>query len=366
MNKTLLTLLLTAILVGGPAVATETPSSSPVIGDPLRFVAIDNVCAWPMLTVLRDGTIIAVIHGRPSHGQMEGDIECWASKEGEFWERRGRPAPNDPGTARLNVAVGQTPSGELIVLCSGWSDIKQPERPKQRPFRDTIIPMSISRSRDGGFTWTQTGGFPAAEAGWSNYIPFGPIIAGIDGALHVACYAGQLKDPANSFVLGKYQAWHFRSDDDGKTWRRISLIGGRHNETALFHVGGQEWLAAARTDAMELFRSEDDGKSWQAPLRVSKRNQIPGHLLRLQDGRILLSYGTRIRDEYGVLGKISADDGRTWSEAFRISSRTDWDGGYPSSVQRSDGRIVTAHYSKASENHSRYHMGVTLWTPPAP
>ncbi len=43
-----------------------------------RYVSIDNVCAWPNLTKLPDGTIAAVIFGKPSHGQMAGDIECWA------------------------------------------------------------------------------------------------------------------------------------------------------------------------------------------------------------------------------------------------------------------------------------------------
>ena len=40
------------------------------------------------------------------------------------------------------------------------------------------------------------------------------------------------------------------------------------------------------------------------------------------------------------------------------------DCGYPSSVQRADGKIVTAWYSKASVNHERYHMGVAIWELP--
>ena len=37
-----------------------------------RFVAIDNVCAWPNLTVLRDGTLVATIFNQPSHGSLSG------------------------------------------------------------------------------------------------------------------------------------------------------------------------------------------------------------------------------------------------------------------------------------------------------
>jgi hypothetical protein len=49
---------------------------------PQPIVAIDNVCAWPNLTVLRDGTIIATIFNQPCHGLWEGDVECWGSADG--------------------------------------------------------------------------------------------------------------------------------------------------------------------------------------------------------------------------------------------------------------------------------------------
>ncbi len=58
---------------------------------PRPAVAIDNVCAWPNLTVFRDGTIIATIFNQPCHGLWEGDVECWevptAATPGPFAER---------------------------------------------------------------------------------------------------------------------------------------------------------------------------------------------------------------------------------------------------------------------------------------
>ncbi len=56
--------------------------SSLIAQDILRFIAIDNVCAWPALTVLPDGSINATIFGKPSHGQMEGAVEVWNSPDG--------------------------------------------------------------------------------------------------------------------------------------------------------------------------------------------------------------------------------------------------------------------------------------------
>jgi hypothetical protein len=55
-----------------------------------RFVAIDNVCAWPNLTLLKNGTILSTIFNRPSHGLLEGDLECWASEDsGRSWRLQG-------------------------------------------------------------------------------------------------------------------------------------------------------------------------------------------------------------------------------------------------------------------------------------
>lgn len=344
------------------AVAARAQPAPPSIA---RYVAVDNVCAWPMLATLRDGTIVAIIFNRPSHGQMEGDIECWASQDGALWEKRGHPAPNDPKTVRMNVAAGVAPNGDLLVLCSGWTDEKQPERPKQGVFRDAVIPIWVCRSKDGGRTWTQVKRFPENTAGWMPFIPFGPILAGADGALHVSCYAGEFTDPSKSTRTKGWRAWHFRSDDDGATWRQTSVIGAKHNETAIFHQGGRNWLAAARIDAMEIFRSSDDGQTWGEPVRATERNEINGHLLRLKDGRIVLSYGNRIAGQYGVLAKFSSDEGRTWGPPVRLAHSLEQDCGYPASVQRPDGKIVTAYYARRVENHERYHMGVAIWEAPA-
>jgi BNR repeat-like domain len=326
-----------------------------------QIVAIENVCAWPNLTLMPDGTIIAIIHNQPSHGGMEGELECWASEDGETWEKRGNPAPHAPKTIRMNHAAGLAGNGDLIVLCSGWTDEKQPQRPKQKPFRDDILRTWVCRSSDGGRTWSQIREFPARETGWSEHIPFGDIFVADDESLRVSTYQGKFVDETKSTKTGGWRSWQFRSDDDGKTWQKGQIIGPRHNETSLFHAGGTRWLAAARIDAVELFDSEDDGLTWNGPQRVTERNEINAHLARLDDGQLLLSYGNRIKGEYGVLAKLSGDEGKTWTEPIRLAKTLNSDCGYPSSVQRNDGMIVTAWYAQQSEDCDHYHMGVVIW-----
>jgi hypothetical protein len=357
--KSLLAFALTTLSVHS---AELTPSSIQ------RFIAIDNVCAWPNLTLLPDGSINATIFGRPSHGQVAGAAECWNSPDGAFWSRRGTPAPNDPHTNRMNVAAGIARNGDLVVLCSGWSDLKEPEAPKQSAFRDLILAPWACRSSDGGRTWTQIKKFPNPDAGWTNYVPFGDIKIGEDGALHFSCYGAELKDKARFGMKSQsMRSWHFRSADDGRSWERTGVIHPKGNETTVLHLGGRRWMAAARYTQMDILFSDDDGATWSEPQPVTAKNEINGHLARLADGRILLSYGNRVKTppQYGVLARFTSDEGKTWSQPIRIAHTKDGDCGYPSTVQRADGKLVTAWYSKASENHERYHMGVAIWEAPA-
>ena len=329
-----------------------------------RIVAVENVCAWPNLTLMPDGTIIAIIHNQPAHGLKEGDVDCYASQDGLMWEKRSTVTQHEPKTVRMNHAAGLAKNGDLVVLCSGWTDVKQPQRPKQAEFRDAILRPWIMRSTDGGRTWTKRVDFPAAEEGWSEQIPFGDIWTGADGTLHSSCYQGHYVDPTKGTKTDGWRSWHFRSDDDGFTWKAVSIIGPMHNETDIFPLGGKRWMAVARIDATELFVSEDDGATWTGPQRVTEKNEINGHLMRLKDGRLLLTYGVRIKDHQGVRAKWSKNEGKTWSAPLRLARADNGDCGYPSSVQRSDGKVVTAYYAKSAPECDHYHMGVSVWDAP--
>ena len=87
------------------------------------FRAIENYCAWPNLTLLPDGSIIATVFNKPSHGGLPGDIECWGSIDGGWtWEYRGTPAHGGETSNRMNIAAGLAGNGDLLVLASGWQD----------------------------------------------------------------------------------------------------------------------------------------------------------------------------------------------------------------------------------------------------
>jgi hypothetical protein len=346
---------------------------------PQPIVAVEDVCAWPNLTQLPDGTIIALIYNQPSHGRMPGDVECWASVDGGLsWSKRSVAAPREePQQNRMNVAAGLTAEGHLILVTSGWSHPGDGNAPGLENFGH-VLRTWVCISRDGGQTWSiDKQSFPKAPDG-RELIPFGDIMPGEDGQLRVAAYRGG-RGPADSDVpppaqedeaivqLAAYgQNWIVRGD--GKSWDPPTPMGARplsekFNETALLHLGEGRWLAAARFDSGSTFihHSFDDGKTWSQKTRIKG---LPAHLLRLEDGTIVLSYGKRGGNQPGVEVMFSDDDGRTWSDAYRVHDVAQGHGdlGYPSSVQRDDGLVVTAYYEGNSTNGD-YHMGVVVWDP---
>ena len=93
--------------------------------------------------------------------------------------------------------------------------------------------------------------------------------------------------------------------------------------------------------------SVDGGKTW-TQTRPTKIWGLPAHLIRLRDGRLLLTYGHR-RKPFGQRARISDDGGKTWLACGDIAIRDDapnGDLGYPSTVQVGDGSLVTVWYEK--------------------
>ena len=115
---------------------------------------------------------------------------------------------------------------------------------------------------------------------------------------------------------------------------------------------------------LRLFTSDDDGATWSDQGPVTQAKQHPAHLVRLTDGRVLLTYGNRREERPGVEAVLSSDEGRTWSDPIRLVELPMVDLGYPSSVQLSDGRVLTAYYAQKGPGYEGYHMGVVVWRLP--
>jgi BNR repeat-like domain len=324
-----------------------------------RYLAIDNLCGWPTLTLLPDGTLCTLVFNQPCHGTWEGDVDCWVSRDGALWHKRGVAAAHAPGTNRMNVAVGLNARSELIALCSGWAARPAPGSSEPLPLRE-VLPVWVCRSSDQGRTWSHTESFPnSPNEGEQPPIPFGDIALDEEGRLFATAYCPHLGEPkAHSLYL-------FCSEDHGHHWRYLSTIGrANYNEASLLYLGGRRWLAAARTLSpadLVLFRSEDHGQTWEQTQRLSLPRQHPANLRRLSDGSLLLTYGNRCKNMSGLDLRRSDDEGETWKAPVRLLSLDAKDLGYPSTAQRADGSLVTVYYADQDRHHRRYHIGSVCW-----
>ena len=353
----------TAVPAGGEKRYAKTKEGQPP--EPI-MVAGDTGC-WPNLKRCRDGALVVTGFNQPIEkvGAVEGDVDCWASEdEGQTWQRRTAPAVHDtPKTMRVNHAAGLANNGDLIVVSTG----------ETLPFDMRFLQTWVSRSSDGGRSWSvDKNTFPSAAPDGLTLCPFGEILPGKDGCLHLYAYTVKYPDPKVPAQMPIFRSYIYRSQDDGKTWTEPVLLrvrGSKNksmNEVGLFHLGGGKWLAAARMgpeykDCMELFRSNDDAKTWPVHSPLTGELRHPANFLRLEDGRILLSYTNRTKEKgMGVEAATSSDEGKTWSAPIRLID-FELDGGYPSSLQRRDGQIVTAYYAAKIQGHDRCHLGVVIW-----
>jgi len=340
-----------------------------------HFVGIDNMACFPAPSLtLRDGTLAAFVYNHPSHirGPRSG-VEMWVSQDGAVWQLRSLTTADDVDWAHANWAAGMNDKGELLVAVSRYRMDESGDT-----IRRTWLPPVVRLSSDDGRTWTTIAEFPQLRQG-QDVMPFGVMVLMPDGQLLASCYCSE---PHSSGPTWTNTAFVMRSTDGGRSWGDTSIIEAEnHNETGLVGLADGRLLAASRTLAcpmpdvqfglgqflggrLDLFESDDLGRSWQDKAILTFPGQHPGHLMQLGDGRILLTYGSRMPGLLGVHVRLSEDGGKNWSDPIGLVNGLDSpDCGYPATFELDDGRLVTVYYSQSSPWHRRYHMGVLRYRP---
>lgn len=202
----------------------------------------------------------------------------------------------------------------------------------------------VIRSTDGGKSWSPQ--IPTIVNS-----PHGPI---------------QLKD-GRLLYAGK-QLWTkerkigvCESKDDGLTWQWLGDIPARKGDDAENSYHELHAVEAADGTLIAQIRnhntadkggtlqseSKDGGKTWSEPRPITFG--LPSHLLKLRDGRLVMTYGHR-RAPFGNQARISTDNGKTWGEPIIISGDgKGGDLGYPSTVEMADGTLITVWYESMKE-----------------
>jgi len=238
------------------------------------------------------------LSGKPSHFIAEGKLASWKAAH-----------------ARLNDEERKAELGQWVI-----------------------------RSSDGGKSWSPQ--IPTIVNS-----PHGPI---------------QLKD-GRLLYAGK-QLWTTdrkigvcESKDDGLTWQWLAEIPTRKGDDAEKSYHELHAVEAADGTLIAQIRNHNDadkgwtlqtestdgGKTWSEPHPICYG--LPSHLLRLRDGRLVMSYGHR-RPPFGNQARISTDNGKSWGEAIILSGDgKGGDLGYPSTVELADGTLLTVWYESMRE-----------------
>lgn len=171
-----------------------------------------------------------------------------------------------------------------------------------------------------------------------------------------------------------------KTKDGGKnfdfvSWITPKLNDGWNNMPASVRISESHILVATRkrehqsdgqkANWIDLYSSNDNGKTWvytNRPVPDTGNGGNPPTLTKLNDGRICMTYGYR-KPPFSIRAKISDDNGTTWGD--EIILRCDagsHDIGYPRTVQRVDGTMVTVYYYNDQYGGPCY-IAATLWKP---
>ena len=330
-------------------------------------------CGWPTLARRRNGQLlVAYSGGREGHVCPFGRVELIQSNDGGrtwLWPR----VLMDTAIDDRDSGVVETAKGSILVTTftslayeslleraeknpASFNKDSWPQAPERldrwraahqrltADERKSQLGVWMLRSTDGGVSWS-------APYRCLVNSPHGPIQLS-DGRI---LYAGKALWEA-SLEDAKNRVGFAESIDDGATWRWLADLPERPGDTAgqyheLHAVEAADGRLIAhirnhnRANEAETLESEssDGGKTWSVPRSIGVWG-LPSHLLRLKDGRLLMTYGHR-REPLGNQARVSGDHGRTWSGPIIVSGDgTNPDLGYPSTVQLDDGSLVSVWY----------------------
>jgi len=202
----------------------------------------------------------------------------------------------------------------------------------------------VIRSTDGGKSW-------------SNRIP--TIVNSPHGPIQLK--DGRLLYAGKQLWTGERKVGIAESKDDGQTWQWLAEIPTRKGDDATKSYHELHAVEAADGTLIAQIRnhndtnkgwtlqteSKDGGKTWTEPHPICFG--LPSHLLKLRDGRLVMTYGHR-RPPFGNQARISSDNGQTWSDEIVLSGDgKGGDLGYPSTVELADGTLLTVWYESMKE-----------------
>jgi hypothetical protein len=165
-----------------------------------------------------------------------------------------------------------------------------------------------------------------------------------------------------------------RTTDGGLTWEMVGNIGPEPAGFAIMpstvRLAADRLITALRVrgpagkSSIDVYTSDDHGAHWKHISRPVDDTGTgnPASLIRLKDGRLCLTWGQR-RKPFSIRAIFSGDEGKSWGGEFVIhEGGVNPDLGYPRTVQRPDGNLVTVFYFNQANRNERF-LARTIWSP---
>jgi hypothetical protein len=312
-----------------------------------------------------------------------------SSDGGNTWSALTTIATPAAGNTIPLLGVCELTDGTLVIVCT-YDTIAN--------FSNGLSAQYCYISTDGGAHWkngSNTGTtFPVPPTNrltvpWTVGTTIGicyGMIRQFSGKLYMMSYS-QTSGVGTVYVL----ACSFGVDyTNGSNWAQSggSITDGTHylSETSLLINDASHWIAVSRNDSSssdgDLYEStsSNGGTTWTTPARMNVPQCLSGgatlsntgapFLMTLADGSILLQFNNRYAAPYGIASVIFPAGNSLTFQQIPAMFATGYAGanyqtsfGYPTTVQRSDGNLVTIfYYSPGSGSASLANIGTFIST----
>jgi len=341
-------------------------------------------CAHPHITVARDGTWVAIFNRaprkpfvlHPPEEPLYHNVVIRSLDEGATWSApQVVPAYNWAGTEcagltaladgrlmlnqwqfdwiPLGAARRKVDQSRLTYPSSfmeGWHTSPEHATKNVKPEAFEEIAPWV---RGGGKTFIHFSDDNGASFGEGTEIDTSPFTGGYGMRGAVELSDARIILPLSD-VPNYKRVFSVESRDGGRTWTTPVPIGDgdghEFEEPAILRCRSGKLLIILRdnlTRRLHQAESLDGGASWSTPSPVSV-NGYPAHLVQLDDGRILMTYGWR-QPDYGIRAVLSCDEGKTWGvdTTIRIcGGMLNKNLGYPATIEIESGHLFTIYYGE--------------------
>lgn len=339
----------------------------------------ENYNTFPNIVQKADGEVFVAFRQAPDRSRLfkhpthidAGSKAAYvtSSDRGQTWSKRSEVLYDDYFFGVQDPCVNLLRDGTLFCSFFTWQVLLESDVPELRPFDRKIAGRGIGRpqgaytirSQDGGLTWDEP--LPITNTG---LFIRGNAVELDDGSILLPMYVFPEDNGAAMVAITR---------DRGQTWETLSTMASDPNylfqEPNLFRTASGKIVAFIRTVKLDpntptekkhplvTCESTDDGRTWSPFVEHPVYSPSPFHILSLQSGNVLVTYGHR-HEPYGIKALLLDGECTQISADQLITLRDDglgMDIGYNSAVQLDNGDILVTYYYYDEPTGQRYIAG---------